>query len=42
MEEWKYVDDKLINGKGQSVMMGWEKPIMKKWLRLFRHLKVMF
>ena len=30
MKEWEYVGDKLINGKGQSVMMGWEKPIMKK------------
>lgn len=25
-----YVGDKLINEKGQSVMMGWEKPIMEK------------
>ena len=25
-----YIDDKLVNDKGESVMMGWERPIMKK------------
>jgi hypothetical protein len=27
---YTYVGDKLINDKGQSVMMGWERPIMKR------------
>lgn len=27
---YQYINDKLVNELGQSVMMGWEKPIMKK------------
>lgn len=28
--KYKYIKDKLVNEQGQSVMMGWEKPIMEK------------
>ena len=27
--QYFYVDDKLVNSEGKSVMMGWERPIMK-------------
>ena len=30
MSKYTYINDKLINEMGQSVMMGWEKPIMEK------------
>lgn len=30
MSKFTYINDKLINEMGQSVMMGWEKPIMEK------------
>lgn len=30
MSKYTYIDDKLVNEHGHSVMMGWEKPIMEK------------
>ena len=28
--KYTYIGDKLVNERGQSVMMGWERPIMKR------------
>jgi protein arginine N-methyltransferase 2 len=28
--KYTYKDDKLVNEQGQSVMMGWERPLMKR------------
>ena len=30
MVRYFYKDDKLVDHKGNAVMMGWEKPIMRK------------
>ena len=34
---YTYIDDKLVNERGESVMMGWEKPIMEKVANIISH-----
>jgi hypothetical protein len=34
MSKYTYKDDKLVNEQGQSVMMGWERPLMKRVSKL--------
>ena len=34
---YTYIDDKLVNERGESVMMGWERPIMKKVSEILCH-----
>jgi type IV protein arginine methyltransferase len=34
---YTYTNDNLINEKGESVMMGWERPVMKKVSELITH-----
>lgn len=34
---YTYIDDKLVNERGESVMMGWERPIMEKVANIISH-----